>query len=935
MKKLFKFLSPIIITLLLSFGVAQAVTIFQVQQGGTGVGTITGLIQGNGTSPFTAVTIGSGLQLSSGTLSATNSGTVTSVSGTANRITSTGGATPVIDISASYVGQSSITTLGTITTGVWNGTAIANANLANSTISGIALGSNLNALTATDTSLTFSGSYNGSTARTVGLNVGNANTWTGKQTFNTSAPRFGTITGSTQCLHVDTNGDLTGTGSDCGAGSGGLTVGTTTIASGTTGRVLYDNAGILGEMTNTGTGTVNVLQTSPSLITPALGVPTSGDFSTGTFTWPTFNQNTTGSAAKWTTARNLAGNSVDGSANVAFANKFIVQGTSDAGLSGAQFLGALGTGLVKNTTTTGVLSIASAGTDYEVPLTFSTGLTRSTNTITVNTSQNISTLSNLTSNGLVTTSGGTGALSITAMGTGIATFLGTPSSANLATAVTDETGSGLLVFGTSPTLTTPVLGAATYTTLSGGNITDSGLTSGRVTFASTGGLLVDDADMTFATDTLTVTKIAATTFTGNITLSTKNIVTDTTTGTQIGTGSTQKLGFFGATPVVQQTGNAVTALSNLGLVKSATWPVASISGLGTNVGTWLATPSSANLAAAITDETGTGLAVFGTAPTFASTMTIGTASGTTGKIDFKGTTSGTVSLTVAAAAGTTTFTLPTSGGSSGQFLQTDGTGVMSWASATGTAFPVQDVAIATGTTATTGGSGYYISSAPDGSAIYIGVDLGGSGTANLYMLKRDTTTSNYYLSASTSFSTATSNGIRGICATNSNVFVTASISGTLSLRRFSLTDLSGITSMTFSGTSRASQCFGGTNNDLYIQNGSTDQYDKFTISGTTATNAGAITYTSSATTVGGISNGTNVWIPDGTSGAFNIRKYPIAGGSATTTTAVNIPIGAWTNASANSNTFMANTSLGIGWAYNIVNPSNNQGAALHLMAITP
>lgn len=55
-------------------------------------------------------------------------GTVTSVSGTANRITSTGGATPVIDISASYVGQSSITTLGTITTGTWNGTTIAIAN---------------------------------------------------------------------------------------------------------------------------------------------------------------------------------------------------------------------------------------------------------------------------------------------------------------------------------------------------------------------------------------------------------------------------------------------------------------------------------------------------------------------------------------------------------------------------------------------------------------------------------------------------------------------------------------------------------------------------------------------------------------------------------------------------------------------------------------
>jgi hypothetical protein len=78
-------------------------------------------------------------------------------------------------------------------------------------------------------------------------------------------------------------------------------------------------------------------------------------------TFPTFNQNTTGSAAKWTTPRTLAGNSVDGSANVAFANKFIAQGTTDTGLSAAQFLGALGTGILKNTTTTGVLSIAVAG----------------------------------------------------------------------------------------------------------------------------------------------------------------------------------------------------------------------------------------------------------------------------------------------------------------------------------------------------------------------------------------------------------------------------------------------------------------------------------------------------------------------------------------------------------------------------------------------
>lgn len=45
-----------------------------------------------------------------------------------------------------------------------------------------------------------------------------------------------------------------------------------------------------------------------------------------------------------------------------------------------------------------------------------------------------------------------------ALGSGVATWLATPSSANLAAAVTGETGSGALVFGTSPTLVTPALG---------------------------------------------------------------------------------------------------------------------------------------------------------------------------------------------------------------------------------------------------------------------------------------------------------------------------------------------------------------------------------------------------------------------------------------------------------------------------------------------
>ena len=59
--------------------------------------------------------------------------------------------------------------------------------------------------------------------------------------------------------------------------------------------------------------------------------------------------------------------------------------------------------------------------------------------------------------------GGTG---ISSLGTGVATFLGTPSSANLAAAVTGETGSGALVFANTPTLVSPLLGTPTSGVLS-------------------------------------------------------------------------------------------------------------------------------------------------------------------------------------------------------------------------------------------------------------------------------------------------------------------------------------------------------------------------------------------------------------------------------------------------------------------------------------
>lgn len=54
---------------------------------------------------------------------------------------------------------------------------------------------------------------------------------------------------------------------------------------------------------------------------------------------------------------------------------------------------------------------------------------------------------------------------VSGLGSGVATFLGTPSSANFAAAVTGETGSGALVFATSPTLVTPALGTPSSATL--------------------------------------------------------------------------------------------------------------------------------------------------------------------------------------------------------------------------------------------------------------------------------------------------------------------------------------------------------------------------------------------------------------------------------------------------------------------------------------
>jgi hypothetical protein len=162
----------------------------------------------------------------------------------------------------------------------------------------------------------------------------------------------------------------------------------------------------------------------------------------------------------------------------------------------------------------------------------------------------------------------------TVLAAGIAAWLTNPTSANLRAAMTDETGTGLLVFNTSPTLVSPVLG-----TVTSGNI--SACTS---------------------TSMVMVTPLLGTPTSGTLT---------NCTGLPIATG---------------------------------------VSGLAANVATFLATPSSANLAAALTDETGTGANVFANTPTLV-TPVIGAATGTSLAVTGAVTTSGTAGVGYATGAG--------------------------------------------------------------------------------------------------------------------------------------------------------------------------------------------------------------------------------------------------------------------------------------------
>lgn len=156
-------------------------------------------------------------------------------------------------------------------------------------------------------------------------------------------------------------------------------------------------------------------------------------------------------------------------------------------------------------------------------------------------------------------------------------------SAELKTVISDETGTGSLVFASSPTLVTPALGTPSSVTLT--NATGlpistgvSGLAAGIATFLATP--------------------------------SSANLISAVTDET--GTGAL----VFASSPTLVTP--ALGTPSSVTLTNATGLPVSTgISGLGSGVATFLATPSSANLASAVTGETGSGALVFGTNPTLA------------------------------------------------------------------------------------------------------------------------------------------------------------------------------------------------------------------------------------------------------------------------------------------------------------------------------